>query len=80
MQRVIKPYVDEDRFIQNQFFGAPTPAMVSRQSTLDTMELETFTKIIQGESIDEFDAFVDNWQQLGGEEITAEVNEWFASQ
>jgi len=80
MQRVIKPYVEADSFVQNAFYGAPTPTMVSRQSTLDTMELETFTKIIQGASIDEFDAFVDNWQQLGGEEITAEVNEWLASQ
>jgi putative aldouronate transport system substrate-binding protein len=80
MQRVIKPYVAEDRFIQNAFFGAPTPTMVSRQSSLDTMELETFTKIVQGASIDEFDAFVDSWMQLGGEEITAEVNEWYQSQ
>jgi putative aldouronate transport system substrate-binding protein len=80
MQRVIKPYVEEDRFVQNAFYGAPTPTMVSRQSTLDTMELETFTRIIQGGSIDEFDAFVDSWMQLGGEDITNEVNEWHQSQ
>lgn len=80
MQRVIKPYVDADRFVQSQFYGAPTPAMVSRQSTLDKLELETFTRIIQGGSIDEFDAFVESWRQLGGEEITAEVNEWRAAQ
>ncbi len=79
MQRVIRPYVDEDRFIQSQFYGAATPAMVSRQATLEALELETFTKIIQGESIDEFDAFVDTWMSLGGEEITAEVNEWAAN-
>jgi putative aldouronate transport system substrate-binding protein len=80
MQRVIKPYVEEDRFIQNAFYGAPTPTMVSRQSTLDTMELETFTKIVQGASIDEFDTFVESWRQLGGDDIEAEVNEWRQSQ
>lgn len=80
MQRVIKPYVDGDRFIQNAFYGAPTPTMDSRQSSLDTVELETFTKIVQGASIDEFDAFVDSWMQLGGEKVTAEVNEWYQSQ
>jgi putative aldouronate transport system substrate-binding protein len=80
MQRVIKPYVEADSFIQNAFYGAPTPTMVSRQSTLDTMELETFTKIIQGASMDEFDSFVENWKKLGGDDITAEVNAWNQSQ
>lgn len=79
MQRVIRPYVAEDRFVQSQFYGAPTETMVSRGSTLDTLEIETFTKIIQGASIDEFDDFVDTWKELGGDEITDEVNEWRAS-
>ena len=80
MQRVIKPYVEADSFVQNAFYGAPTKTMVSRQSTLDTMELETFTKIIQGASMDEFDSFVENWKKLGGDDITAEVNAWKQSQ
>ncbi|MGH2558050.1 MAG: extracellular solute-binding protein [Thermomicrobiales bacterium] len=80
MQQVVKTYVAEDRFTQSQFYGAATPAMVSRQSSLTTMELETFTRIIRGESMDEFDQFVDDWKQLGGDDITREVNEWRATQ
>jgi len=30
-------------------------------------------------SIDEFDKFVAQWKQLGGDQITAEVNEWYAA-
>ncbi|MGG3280993.1 hypothetical protein [Paenibacillus solani] len=40
---------------------------------------ETFTKIIRGAaSVDEFDQFVLNWKNLGGDQITQEVNEWYA--
>ena len=30
-------------------------------------------------SIDEFDKFVENWNALGGADMTAEVNEWYQS-
>jgi putative aldouronate transport system substrate-binding protein len=46
MVEVIDSYVQNDQFVQSAFYGAPTPAMVSRQSTLDTQEIETFTRII----------------------------------
>jgi len=29
--------------------------------------------------IDDFDSFVTNWKKLGGDQITQEVNEWYAS-
>ena len=80
MGRVIGGYVEQDNFTQSAFYGAPTPGMVINQSTLDTMEVETFTRIIQGESLDAFDEFVNTWKSLGGDTITAEVNEWKQSQ
>ena len=37
-------------------------------------------KIILGEEpVDSYDTFVENWMAMGGEQITAEVNEWYAS-
>lgn len=63
-----------------KFVGAPTPTMVERKTTLEKMEKEEFVKIIMGESpIDAFDTFVENWNKLGGEAITKEVNEWYDS-
>ena len=79
MVEVVDKYVQEDTFVQSAFYGSPTPTMVSRQSTLETQEIETFTRIIQGSSLDEFDAFVESWKSLGGDDITAEVNEWAQS-
>ena len=29
--------------------------------------------------MDKFDEFVINWNKLGGEEITQEVNDWYAA-
>jgi putative aldouronate transport system substrate-binding protein len=62
--------------ISNEFIGAPTATMLKKGTTLTTLELETFTKIISNSaSIDTFDQFVANWKKLGGDEITKEVNE-----
>lgn len=64
-----------------EFIGANTPTMVTKKGTLDKIEKEVFTKIIMGSaSIDEFDKFVADWKKLGGDEITKEVNDWYATQ
>ena len=47
---------------------------------LETMRDEIYTKIIIGESsIDDFDTFVADFNKLGGDDMTAEVNEWYSS-
>ncbi len=70
----------EEHVIPGRFVGAPTATMEARGDTLDTMISETFTKIIYGESaIEEFDSMVERWKSSGGDDVTAEVNEWFES-
>jgi len=69
-----------ENFVNQAFLGAPTDTMVKRLANLNKIESETFTKIIMGNAgIDEFDKFVKQWNQLGGEDITEEVNAWAAS-
>ncbi|WP_308638269.1 extracellular solute-binding protein [Paenibacillus silvisoli] len=63
-----------------KFYGAPTKTMAAKKSTLDKMQLETFTKIILGSPIEGFDKFVEDWKKLGGDQMTQEVNEWAAQQ
>lgn len=71
---------EEGRIMINKFVGAPTETMTEKLSTLETMRDEVFTKIIIGEaSIDEFDTFVEDFNNLGGSDMTAEVNEWYSS-
>lgn len=71
----------KETLLTTAYLGASTPTMVERQGVLDKLQNETFTKIIMGAaSIDEFDKFVEQWKKLGGDQITAEVNEWYAKQ
>lgn len=68
------------RIMINKFVGAPTETMTEKLSTLETMRDEVYTKIIIGEAdVDSFDSFVEDFNALGGADITAEVNEWYQS-
>ena len=77
--KVVNKYVSENSILPDEFYGAPTPSIVEKYSTLQKMELEVFSKIIMGDSIDTFDKFVADWKKLGGDAMTAEVNEWYAA-
>ncbi|MFD0620103.1 extracellular solute-binding protein [Paenibacillus sp. GCM10027629] len=67
-------------YLQNKFYGAPTPTMADRQEILLKKRDEIYFKIIMNQvSVDEFDKFVGEWKKLGGDDITKEVNEWYAS-
>jgi putative aldouronate transport system substrate-binding protein len=73
-------YKNNNQYEMNQFYGSPTPTMVARLADLQAKEEEVFTEIIMGSSIEKFDAFVSDWGQLGGDQITKEVNDWYATQ
>ncbi|MCR2804863.1 extracellular solute-binding protein [Paenibacillus soyae] len=70
-------YYDKNKLgLYNAFQGAATPTMSEKMASLKKFQDETFTKIIMGEApISEFDKFVEEWKKLGGDQITAEVNE-----
>ncbi|MNB97201.1 Lipoprotein LipO precursor [compost metagenome] len=73
-------YNNRDYLLPNDFNGPPTKTMQTNWEQLSTMERETFTKIIYGkEPVDSFDDFVKQWNAKGGEQITQEVNEWYAN-
>jgi putative aldouronate transport system substrate-binding protein len=73
-------YWDTGNTVTNAFYGAPTPTMVEKMSTLKTQALTDFTAIIMGGDPAGFDTFVSKWNALGGAEMTREVNEWYKSQ
>jgi len=78
--KVVEGYIAGNHYQPSLYGGPPTQTMVEKMAILDKLELETFTKIIMGAaSPDEFDKFVAQWKQLGGEQITKEVNEWYAA-
>ncbi|QNK57290.1 extracellular solute-binding protein [Paenibacillus sp. PAMC21692] len=75
------PAIQENKqYLQNKFYGAPTPAMAERQEILLKKRDEVYFKIIMNQvPVDAFDDFVQEWKKLGGDEITKEVNEWYAT-
>lgn len=65
---------------ENKFKGAQTPTMKKKWYKLQLLEKQIYTDIIYGkESISSFDTFVEKWYAEGGQEITEEVNDWYAS-
>ncbi|MBP1994282.1 extracellular solute-binding protein [Paenibacillus eucommiae] len=74
---IVSQYVQNNQFKPDQFVGAPTPTMVQKGAILQKMEDQMITKIITGAPIDQFDQFVAEWNKLGGEQMTQEVNDWY---
>ncbi len=75
---IINDYKANDKLVQSVFFGAPTPSMSTNLSSLDKLQAETYVNIIMGtQGPESFDTFVENWNQLGGSQITTEVNDWY---
>lgn len=79
-QAIVTVLEQENISSANVFTGPPTPTMKEKLEYLQKLEQETFSKIIYGnEPLEYFDEFVAQWKSLGGEQITKEVNEWYAS-
>ncbi|MNB89155.1 Lipoprotein LipO precursor [compost metagenome] len=71
-------YENRDVLLPNAFNGPPTTTMQSSWEQLNTMEKETFTKIIYSkEPLEAYDEFVKQWYEKGGTKITEEVNDWY---
>ncbi len=76
----LKAVIESDNIKYNEFYGLPGPVAIERSSTMEKLTNEFFTKIIMSTvTIDEFDTYVSQWLQIGGEDLTAEVNEWYAT-
>lgn len=77
---VLNDYEEKGALIINEFYGPSTETMGTKMATLEKMQLETYTAIITGEEdISAFDNFVSQWFNLGGQDITDEVNAWYDS-
>ncbi len=73
---VINEYVKDGRFISDKYYGSVTEGMSKSQAVLDQLTVQVFTDIILGKDISAFDQYVKDWNALGGDVITGEVNEW----
>ncbi|WP_371825353.1 extracellular solute-binding protein [Paenibacillus soyae] len=75
---ILDQYERNGQLLFEGFVGAPTDTMIDKQAVLDELQLETYINIILGRPVEDFDRFIKEWSDLGGDEMTAEVNQWFA--
>ncbi len=74
--KVLEGYIERGMQF-NEFQGMLTEESAFNKVSLDSMMVETYTNIIMGDSIDTFDQFVEDWYDMGGQEILNEANAWY---
>lgn len=81
IQALLQNWTDNGTFYMNKFFGANTETMATEWAQLKSDEEKMIVDIISGQQPSSaFDEFVESWKALGGDTITQEVNDWYASQ
>lgn len=75
---ILDQYEQNNQLLYEKYTGVQTETMIEAKSLLHDLQHEAYINIILGDSIDQFDEFVEKWNKLGGEAITMEVNEWYA--
>ena len=73
---VLNEYMDQGNVYHNRYFGPSTATMTQSEGVLSQTQLQVFTEIIMGGDADKFDQYVTDWNALGGDVITTEVNQW----
>ena len=69
-------YVNDKYIPVYNAYNGQTKTMEAKWANLKKMEEETFSKIIMGKAdISEFDTFVENWKNQGGDQILKEIND-----
>ena len=70
------PYVNDKYIPVYNAYSGQTETMQAKWANLKKMEEETFAKIVMGKAdISEFDTFVENWKNQGGDQILKEIND-----
>ena len=70
------PSVNEKYVPVYNAYNGQTETMETKWANLKKMEEETFSKIVMGKAdISEFDTFVKNWKNQGGDQILKEIND-----
>lgn len=75
---ILEQYEKNGQLLYENFVGGPTETMIEKQSILNDLLFDTYINIILGRPIEDFDLFVEEWRRLGGNRITAEVNQWYS--
>ncbi|GHU64518.1 putative ABC transporter peptide-binding protein YtcQ [Spirochaetia bacterium] len=76
---ILKDIIGTEQYFWNAYYGSPSTYMQDHWQQIRDEQLVAFTKIITGD-LDVnagFDEWVKNFNSMGGERITREVNDWY---
>jgi putative aldouronate transport system substrate-binding protein len=69
---------DNNGFMYDEFYGPVGPVYTEKFSTMKKMEQQFITSVIMGAAtVYDFEAFVDQWNNAGGNDLTKEINDWY---
>lgn len=77
---IVLDIIENEQFQPNMYAGPNTDAMNRQFGGLRSKQDEVYSRIIMGAPIEEFDEWVEYWNNQGGSQITSEVNEWYRNQ
>lgn len=76
---LINKMTDEGRIITTSYMTLPTQTMMDKSEDLKTNLDAAMQKVIMGEDISVYDEAVETWYSTGGDVMTQEASDWFAS-
>lgn len=74
---ILESFIENDQILYDELVWPQTETMIELNSLLHNRKLNTYQNIILGESLSTFDQFVEEWYELGGLEITKEINQLY---
>lgn len=72
---------EKNNYVFNEYYSTPTDAQYDFGSQIATHTEVYFAKAIMGEknTTSDWDAYVKEWYNLGGTEVTKSINDWYRS-
>jgi ABC-type sugar transport system, periplasmic component len=77
--QVINNYSYDNKIVNNKFVGAFSDATQKKLAAANNILLEAVTNIIQGQKVDTFDAAIEQWKSIGGNDALKEINDWYST-
>lgn len=72
--------MDNNGYLENAYFGPPGEAWLRHGQAINDLVEEWYVKFVTGEeALEDWDAYVEAFENIGGAAVTAEVNEWYAN-
>ncbi len=73
----LNDYIKNEQILLDKYVGILSNTMGEMQKILDYKLLDVYMNIILGSPIETFDEFVIDWKNLGGDQITEEINQFY---